>query len=60
MSNVRFAVIDLDCNEPVAAFDSYDDANQCLEELDMVDVRCIIDTVELECLNAYGLGDHYV
>lgn len=46
MSQVRFAVIDLDSNEPMIAFDSYDTAEECRAELTQQDINCIIDTIE--------------
>ena len=55
MSEVRFAVIDLDCNQPMQAFDSMDDAQDFLLaiELDHKDINAIVDTLEES-------GHHYL
>ena len=53
--NVQFAVIDLDANEPLAIFATYDEAETCREELDINRVRCIIDTVDDEAIAGYRL-----
>ena len=53
MSAIRFAIIDLDCNEPLVAFDSYDEAEECLVEMSYQDIRCIIDTIDDE--NGYRI-----
>jgi len=55
MSHVRFAVIDLDSNEPMVAFDSIDDASDFLlaVELHHKDIHAIIDTIEDD--NGYRL-----
>jgi len=53
MSSIRFAVIDLDSNEPMAAFDSIDDAETCRVELTQQDVRCMVDTIDDD--NGYRL-----
>jgi hypothetical protein len=48
MPALRFAVIDLDSNEPMVAFDSIDDANEFLAsvELHHIDINAIVDTIE--------------
>lgn len=46
MPQVRFAVIDLDSNEPMVAFDSIDDAEECRIELSHQDINAIVDTIE--------------
>lgn len=48
MPNVRFAVIDLDSNEPMVAFDSIDDANDFLMAVEFhhKDIHAIVDTIE--------------
>lgn len=53
MSAVRFAVIDLDANEPMVAFDSIDDAETCRIELSQQQIRCIVDTIDDD--NGYRL-----
>ena len=53
MSSVKFCIIDLDSNEPLVAFDSYDEAEECRTEMSYQDVRCIIDTLEDD--NGYRL-----
>ena len=50
---VRFAVIDLDSNEPMVAFDSIDDAEECRVELTQQNINCMIDT--LDDANGYRL-----
>jgi len=44
--NVRFAVIDLDSNEPMVAFDSIDDAEECRQEFSQQDIATIVDTID--------------
>jgi hypothetical protein len=51
---VRFAVIDLDCNEPMAAFDSIDDAEECRQELSQQDINAIVETIDDD--NGYRLN----
>jgi len=46
MSQVRFAVIDLDTNEPLVAFDSIDDAESLRVDLSRQDINAIIDTID--------------
>jgi len=43
---VRFAVIDLDTNEPLVAFDAYDEAEELRLDLSSQDINAIIDTIE--------------
>ena len=53
MSHVRFAVIDLDSNEPMVAFDSIDDAEECRREFTQQDINTIVDTIDDD--NGYRL-----
>lgn len=46
MSAIRFAVIDLDTNEPLVAFDSIDDAEELRVELTQQNINAIVDTIE--------------
>jgi len=46
MSAIRFAVIDLDTNEPLVAFDSIDDAEELRLDLSQQDINAIVDTIE--------------
>jgi len=46
MDAVRFAVIDLDSNEPMVAFDSIDDAESCRQELSAQHINAIVDTID--------------
>jgi hypothetical protein len=50
---IRFAVIDLDTNEPLVAFDSIDDAESLRVELSQQDINAIIDTLDDD--NGYRL-----